>query len=202
MIEASWFVLTVVPGRERAAATAVRRAGAEVFLPGERRMVQENRRRRGQKRKTTRVYVSLPGYLFVGMPAWLLNGHGWNAVLDLDLVSGVIMHTRAVGDGPARVWVREPLRLSPAWRLGRWLIGREDVAVLDAMAAQEWTLEVGDQVQAAHAAFVQHAGKIIELRTTQGRAMARVLMTFFGAERVVSVPVDELVLAGESLAAE
>lgn len=202
MSEPAWYVLTVRAGMERAAVAAVQRVGAEVFLPAEQRWVRAHRRRRGARRKEARLYVSLPGYLFVHMPDWLAAGRGWDDILDLDLVHGVVMrHVCVDAVGPRRVWKREPFRLPPAWRLGGWLDGRVDLAALDAAVAPAepvYDIATGDAVIVTHEAFDRYPGKVVGIETKDGQAIARVLMAFLGAEREIRVPADDLVRASDS----
>lgn len=199
MTEASWYVLVVRAGMERAAATAVQRKGAEVFLPGERRWVQPSRRARGDKKREVKAFVSWPGYVFMGMPGWLAEGRGWDDVLALDLVVGVLSTQRCVGNmGAYRQWERAPLQLSRRWRADTAFEGLENLAEEAAGdPAAPPALAIGDEVIVPHEAFNRYPGKIVVI--DEANVFARVLMRFLGGEREVKAALEDLVRAKDSI---
>lgn len=182
-----WYVLTVRPGMERAASHAVRRIGGMTFLPGERRWVRPTRRKRGPERKVQRTFVSYPGYLFAGFSSVFLGTRGWEEILELDLVSGVISQHRCLDPKGARLdWRKEPKPLPASWRLGGWLTDKEDVTELpdrfEPPPVEQF--QEGDDVIVTDDVFDRFPTKFKELA---GEHM-RVLMPFFGSEYAVSVP--------------
>lgn len=185
-----WYVLTARAGTERATALAVKRVGADgLFVPGVGRWVRKSRHVRGRSTHVRKIFPALPGYVFAGFADYVLNTRGWDPVLELDLVQGVIHETTAAG--------RRPLEIGGDWRRAI-----RDMAILsqfeNLVTAKDPEqgedpdkIAVGDQVVVTHAAFDRYPGKCVQINGD----VATVLMHFFGAERRVPAPLAALVRA-------
>jgi len=190
-----WFLVTVRPGMERAAAAALLRIGWESFLPGYRKTVLKHSRQRGGKgpnaaetAKERRRFVSWPGYLFVGAPGWLQRTDGWPRLLALDLVTGVFTTQRDVGGGRWEDW---PLKLPRNWRTWKELRDCENIAQLAEVVGDAPAVDYveGDEVLITNKVFFQFRAKCISV-DKEGK-FATVELRMLGSDRVVTIPATE-----------
>ena len=189
MTEASWYVLTVRPGMELAAAAAVQRKGADVFLPGERRWVRQAARRGGRDApREVRDFPAWPGFVFVGLHAWSLE-----PVLRLKLVTGILARERCIDRAQNR-WELVPLQLPSRWRRDKAFNGLDDLmAAHSAPPREEARLEKDAPVVIPYAGIARYRAKFVSIDDATG--IGKVAMHWFGAERTVSVPAVDIVAA-------
>lgn len=186
-----WHVLRVAPGRERAAAAALHRVGAEPFLPGRRDWERKHWR---TKKLVLREHPLSAGYVFAGWRGWI----NWPRVLELDLVQGVLMETKRQVSGGRETWAREPYRLPLGWRGLEWRGHDGRAGIVNLLEAAppppiEHEIQPGDDVIVTSEIFDRYPAKCIAIEGQH----ARVLMDFFGG-REVRVHLDMLARAGEA----
>jgi transcription antitermination factor NusG len=163
MSEADWYVLAVVPGHELDVIARVRALELMARIPIETRTLRSRGRHNQPVVREVKASL-LPGYVFMGSK----RGVDWPTVQALKGVHGVLM-----SDG-------RPGRLSEA-----------DVAAVDRLCKEDHrggTLQVGAVGRILRGPFRELEAVIQAIRPD----LVRVSVHVFGAEREISVNVDNI----------
>lgn len=162
----SYYLFRVPPQKERAAAEILRRRGYDAFVPTERRFL---RRSRSRSKPGSRDYVVLHGYVpvrFDGDPPWF-------SLFRLSLIHSVVVfdgRPRPISDDEMRRFMRA---------LGASLPDRHNV---------RRSFVAGDRATYTGHGFSEYPVRIEEV----SGHLAKILLPLLGAEREVSVRLEEL----------
>lgn len=174
--EFDWYVLRIMTGQELTIERWISRDGFATFCPVRREYRYRNQVARAKKRKHQAKYPLLPGYVFFGLSN---QTPSWSALWRYSAIIGVI------GDhGIPRRCQHRPL----ADLMQRHARGEFTAPDIHAHMATYREFSIGDNVTTIDGSL---NGKVISLTGSK----ARVLMDFFGAERIVEARTENLVAA-------
>lgn len=160
-----WFVVYTNIKCEFRAERGLAAKGYDVFLPRARRWIRHARK------KTERVLPLLPRYLFVGFDLDLMP---WYEIRNTDGVEGILTNnTIPVAVPTAAI---EDLR------------AMEEIGVFDE-TTEVLRLSAGDHVRMVRGPF---AGRLCTLKSARGKEKVEVVLSLFGRENVLRVPLSAL----------
>jgi len=169
-----WSLLCTPPQREFLAERLLIGEGFATFVPIRREFRFDNRVAKARRVKTEKHYPLLPRYIFLGMNE---ETPSWYSVFRFRVITSVV----GIGNVPAKVYHKPLFDL-----IQRHARGRFNAPHQHRYMQTHREFKVGSTVFTSDGVL---RGKVREI---QGN-MAKVLTRFLGADRIISVPLDNLV---------
>ncbi|CDP52343.1 hypothetical protein [Devosia sp. DBB001] len=171
----NWYALTTHPQKEYTLAHILRSLGVETFVPTQTRWRATNRHTKARRHKEEMAFAVVPRYVFAGFP----GTPPWFHLSQIPLVTGV------VGDKEQALRLNRFrfIEFAAAYANGAL---RAPVEQRHMRSREEFG--VGDQVTIVSGAFRDHVVPVTQIDGDMGT----VLLSLFGTEREIDLPLEYL----------